>query len=178
MNIRSIKYIQPRYQRRLLGRKGVPSMCACAKYGVENCTDKKFIINEPVILVRISFLTTSEGVVWYKNIRFRPECFELFMSKCAEDTSRELNEWHESHPVEMIYPKQSINYGTLDEQQTKALRSWKGQVAGYRNRLNKYVTNPNKTSRTFAAIDNVQKHILRLLRDINDLEKIAHGREL
>ena len=178
MNYRNIKYIQPRYVRKLKGRYGNSSMCACEIHGVNNCTDKKFILNEPVMLVRYSFMTNKEGIIWYKNIRFRPDCFDLFIDKCTVDTKQELHEWHESHPVEMIYPKQSINYGTLDEQQTKALRSWKGQVAGYRNRLNKYVTNPNKTSRTLAAIDNVQKHILRLLGDINDLEKIAHGREL
>ena len=178
MNIRSIKYTQPRYQRRLTGRKGKFSMCACEKYGINNCTDKRFVMNEPVRLVRISILTTDEGVIWYKNIRFRPACFRLFLHKCAEDTANEQDEWEKTHPVEMIYPKQSINYGQLDKQQTKALRSWKSQVASYQGRLRKYLANPNKTPRTLKAIDNVNQRIIERVKDVQDLEKIAHGREL
>ena len=59
MNIRNIKYVQPRYVRKLIGRKQKPSMCACATHGVDNCLDKHLIMNEPVMLVRYSILKTE-----------------------------------------------------------------------------------------------------------------------
>lgn len=158
LNVQSIRVVLIKRHTNNLSAKRINSWCVCAKYGERLCSPQPIWKNTPVMRVRKSFLTRTDGetkekTIWYRNETWRIECWETINRRLVEEVLREAgNPKPERNPGPRVRKNTGTKLQSLSPKAKQERNNLQTQLGVYKRRLAEYQSRENPSDRVGKAM--------------------------
>ena len=148
----------------------VQSICACIKHrAIVGVTCLTPILSRGEQIYKVTRrIRTIENQVWYRQERWRPGCFRLYLERTETE---ELIIYPFTEAIKLGPKRVSAKRESLGEEAYAQLQKLQSSLRAYTTRLKKYRNNPKPTQKTLAAMANSEFKITHITAQIEGVLK-------